>query len=81
MNKQLTKEEYEFLMEQKDKFDSLINSQYMSALDGNWLSRFGKLFTEYFNEPFKANCGACLKSAMTRMHNKMKEYQEKNISQ
>lgn len=81
MKTELNQQEYNFLMEQKDKFEALINSQYLSALDGGWLNRFGNLFREFFNEPFKAGCGACLKSAMTRMYNKMKEYESKNIGQ
>ena len=78
---QLTDNQYTFLAQQQAQFDSLIQSQYISYLDGNWLNGLGDLYRQFFNEPFKANCVACVKRAMTLMYNKMEEYRANKTAQ
>lgn len=72
---QLTKEEYNFLNEKRTQFETVVNSQYVSQLDGSWLNQFGHIYIKYFNMPFKSSCGACVKTAMQRMWNLIVQYE------
>lgn len=80
MSSQLSATDYEILIAKRPQFEMLINSQYMSYLDGPFVGEMGRIYQAHFNEPFRSNCGACLSKAMHKLWNKIKEYEENNTA-
>lgn len=75
----ISTEQYTFLNQERSKFESLINQGYFSNLSPQWVKEFAVLYKELWpNEPLKFSCGSCLRSAMGKAWNKMKEYESLN---
>ncbi len=78
MSRLLSKEDYDILYQKQIQFEMLINSQYISYLDGPFISEMGRIYQDHYGEPFRASCGACIKNGMTKLWTKMEDYRASN---
>lgn len=80
MNKQLTEEQYNFLMEKEEEFHTLITANYCRNLSQSWLNKMKEVYIDLFQSNVNIKCPACVFDALRQLHNKMEQYRQSLVT-
>lgn len=75
----LTNEQYLFLIKEKGNMQSVSAHGIYTGVNAEWLNDFTRLYKILFpnDPPMRQSCGACVKSALAKVHQLVIEYENK----